>query len=241
MQNKRKASTDNLIQQPPLKKLATDTGIGVMPMNSMPVDMQGVVGGGFPNAMGGSSVGKSNQNQENILKKPGNRQKISNQNPIFISDVSALTSVSSNNPIFTFKYSGNQEIDRKYQIKPHYFCSESTLLLFFLLDRALTGLVPDVEVTVEGFQFFPLLVTFCAQEILWIYLLVASKLALCVASILALWVASILALWVASILALWVASLVSLIVHFLVASLLSTIPRCHLEMGVGWCGWEMGV
>ncbi|GLT59504.1 hypothetical protein SLA2020_323180 [Shorea laevis] len=63
MQNKRKASTDNLIQQPPLKKLATDTGIGVMPMNSMPVDMQGVVGGGFPNAMGGSSVGISSMSR----------------------------------------------------------------------------------------------------------------------------------------------------------------------------------
>lgn len=41
MTNKRKASTDNMMQQPPLKKLATDGAVGAMPMNSM----QGAAGG----------------------------------------------------------------------------------------------------------------------------------------------------------------------------------------------------
>lgn len=57
MSNKRKASSDNLMQQPPLKKIASETGMGVMPMNSMPVNMQASVSGGYPNALGGSSVG----------------------------------------------------------------------------------------------------------------------------------------------------------------------------------------
>lgn len=57
MSNKRKPSSDNLMQQPPLKKIATDTGIGVMPMNSMPVNMQAVAAGGYSNALGGSSAG----------------------------------------------------------------------------------------------------------------------------------------------------------------------------------------
>lgn len=43
--DKRKASTDNMMQQPPLKKLATDGAVGAMPMNSMQVDMQGAAGG----------------------------------------------------------------------------------------------------------------------------------------------------------------------------------------------------
>ncbi|KAJ9182595.1 hypothetical protein P3X46_006575 [Hevea brasiliensis] len=55
MPNKRKASTDNLMQQPPLKKLATDGAMGVMPMNSMQVDMQGATGG-YPKAVGASSM-----------------------------------------------------------------------------------------------------------------------------------------------------------------------------------------
>lgn len=57
MSNKRKASTDNLMQQPPLKKLATDGPIGVVPLNSLPIDMQGATGG-FSN-VGGSNVGLS--------------------------------------------------------------------------------------------------------------------------------------------------------------------------------------
>lgn len=45
MTNKRKASTDNLMLQPPLKKLASDGMVGSIPMNSMQVDMQGAAGG----------------------------------------------------------------------------------------------------------------------------------------------------------------------------------------------------
>ncbi|EOY12200.1 hypothetical protein QUC31_001698 [Theobroma cacao] len=56
--NKRKASTDNLMQQPPLKKMATDSASGMMPINSMQVDMQGAVGG-FSATMGGSNIGVS--------------------------------------------------------------------------------------------------------------------------------------------------------------------------------------
>ncbi|PQP94273.1 transcription initiation factor TFIID subunit 6 [Prunus yedoensis var. nudiflora] len=56
MTNKRKASTDNLMQQPPLKKLASDGTGGAMPMNSMQVDMQGAVGG-FSSSVGGLNVG----------------------------------------------------------------------------------------------------------------------------------------------------------------------------------------
>ncbi|XVE50749.1 hypothetical protein DITRI_Ditri01bG0188300 [Diplodiscus trichospermus] len=56
--NKRKASTDNLMQQTPVKKLATDGAIGMMPINSMQVDMQGVVGG-FSTGIGGSNIGVS--------------------------------------------------------------------------------------------------------------------------------------------------------------------------------------
>ncbi|KAK4275389.1 hypothetical protein QN277_018481 [Acacia crassicarpa] len=54
--SKRKASTDNLMQQPPLKKIATDVSGGLMPINSLPVDMQGTPGG-FSNSMGVSNPG----------------------------------------------------------------------------------------------------------------------------------------------------------------------------------------
>ncbi|KAJ4826021.1 hypothetical protein Tsubulata_023013 [Turnera subulata] len=56
MQGKRKASTDNLLQQPPLKKLGTGGTMAVNPMNSMTVDMQG---GGFPTAAGASNASLS--------------------------------------------------------------------------------------------------------------------------------------------------------------------------------------
>lgn len=60
--NKRKASMDNLLQQPPQKKLSTDGTMGVMPMNSMQPqqqpNMQGVGGGGgFSAGLGGSDAG----------------------------------------------------------------------------------------------------------------------------------------------------------------------------------------
>ncbi|OMP04339.1 TATA box binding protein associated factor (TAF) [Corchorus olitorius] len=56
--NKRKASADNLMQQPPVKKIASDGAIGMMPINSMQVDMQGAVGG-FSTGIGGSNMGVS--------------------------------------------------------------------------------------------------------------------------------------------------------------------------------------
>ncbi|KAG6790213.1 hypothetical protein POTOM_006361 [Populus tomentosa] len=56
--DKRKASTDHLMQQPPLKKIAADSAIGAMPKNSMPVEMQGAASG-FPTAVGASSVSVS--------------------------------------------------------------------------------------------------------------------------------------------------------------------------------------
>ncbi|PON94149.1 Transcription initiation factor [Trema orientale] len=58
MTNKRKASTDNLTQQPPLKKLATDGSMGAMAMNSMQADMQGA-GAGFSTSIGASHGGVS--------------------------------------------------------------------------------------------------------------------------------------------------------------------------------------
>lgn len=62
-QDKRKASTDNLMQQPPLKRIATDGAMGVMPMNSMPVDIQGPTSG-FPTAVGASNVGASSMSRQ---------------------------------------------------------------------------------------------------------------------------------------------------------------------------------
>ncbi|KAJ4725186.1 transcription initiation factor TFIID subunit 6-like [Melia azedarach] len=56
--NKRKASMDNLMQQPSLKKMATVGPMGVMPVNSMPVNMKGPAGG-FSTVLGGPSVGVS--------------------------------------------------------------------------------------------------------------------------------------------------------------------------------------
>ncbi|KAJ9153848.1 hypothetical protein P3X46_027245 [Hevea brasiliensis] len=52
--DKRKASTDNLMQQPPLQKLATDGATSVMQVNST----QGAIGG-YPKAAAASSMGIS--------------------------------------------------------------------------------------------------------------------------------------------------------------------------------------
>lgn len=64
-EGKRKASTDNLMQQqqPPLKKIATDGPGGVVPMNSMSVDMQGSTGG-FSTMMGVSNAGISSTSRQ---------------------------------------------------------------------------------------------------------------------------------------------------------------------------------
>ncbi|XP_028768885.1 transcription initiation factor TFIID subunit 6 [Neltuma alba] len=76
--SKRKASTDNLMQQPPLKKIATDVSGGLMPMNSLPVDMQGTPGG-FSNSMvasnaGISSVSRQLLNERNQGREVGGQQ-----------------------------------------------------------------------------------------------------------------------------------------------------------------------
>ncbi|KAJ7960844.1 transcription initiation factor TFIID subunit 6-like [Quillaja saponaria] len=69
MPNKRKASMDNIMQQPPLKKLATDGAVGMMPMNSMPGDLPGTIGG-FSSGMGSSSVSISSMPQQ-LSNMPG--------------------------------------------------------------------------------------------------------------------------------------------------------------------------
>ncbi|KAK8644001.1 hypothetical protein V6N13_013278 [Hibiscus sabdariffa] len=56
--NKRKASTDNLMQQPPAKKIATESAMGMMPINSMQADVQGAASS-FSNTVGGSNIGVS--------------------------------------------------------------------------------------------------------------------------------------------------------------------------------------
>lgn len=45
VKDKRKASMDNMMHQPPLKKLVTDSSMGVTAANSLPVDMPGASGG----------------------------------------------------------------------------------------------------------------------------------------------------------------------------------------------------
>ncbi|PPS13133.1 hypothetical protein GOBAR_AA07509 [Gossypium barbadense] len=57
--NKRKASTDTLMQQQTLaKKIATESAIGMMPINSMQNDLQGAVSD-FSTTIGGSNIGVS--------------------------------------------------------------------------------------------------------------------------------------------------------------------------------------
>ncbi|KAL2944853.1 Transcription initiation factor TFIID subunit 6 [Bienertia sinuspersici] len=73
--SKRKASMDNMLQQPPLKKLSSDGAMGVVPMNSM----QGVPGGFAAAVVGGSDAGLSAINQqlqpENISGSGSRREK----------------------------------------------------------------------------------------------------------------------------------------------------------------------
>jgi len=66
-EGKRKASADNMMQQqPPMKKLSTDGHGGVIPMNSMSVDMQGSTGG-FSTMMGAPTMSMTRQiSTENV-------------------------------------------------------------------------------------------------------------------------------------------------------------------------------
>ncbi|XP_021759050.1 transcription initiation factor TFIID subunit 6-like [Chenopodium quinoa] len=76
--SKRKASADNLLQQPPLKKLSTNGAMGVMPVNSMQANIQGIAGV-FSAAVGGSDAGLSAISQqlqnENVSGSSGRRDK----------------------------------------------------------------------------------------------------------------------------------------------------------------------
>lgn len=51
------------MQQPQLKKLATDGPIGVVPLNSLPIDMKGATGG-FSTTVGSSSLGISSMSRQ---------------------------------------------------------------------------------------------------------------------------------------------------------------------------------
>lgn len=67
MSNKRKASSDNLLQQPLLKKMAIEGPIGVVPLNSLAVDTQGT-------SVGFSNVGLSSMSRhENMAGTSGGR------------------------------------------------------------------------------------------------------------------------------------------------------------------------
>ncbi|KAB1215129.1 Transcription initiation factor TFIID subunit 6 [Morella rubra] len=63
MRNKRRASMDNLMQQRPLKKIASEGTMGAVPMSSMQVDVQGTTGG-YSTAVGASSVGLSSMTRQ---------------------------------------------------------------------------------------------------------------------------------------------------------------------------------
>uniref|UniRef100_A0A5B7CC85 Putative transcription initiation factor TFIID subunit 6 n=1 Tax=Davidia involucrata TaxID=16924 RepID=A0A5B7CC85_DAVIN len=77
MPNKRKASMDNLMQQPPLKKAAIDGQVGAK--NSLPGDLQGSTGG-FSTTLGGSGPGLSSMSRqltnENVSGGGGRKEKV---------------------------------------------------------------------------------------------------------------------------------------------------------------------
>ncbi|KAH9620319.1 hypothetical protein KSS87_021716 [Heliosperma pusillum] len=74
---KRKADMDNLLQQPPLKKLSGDGSMGAIPMNSMHGNMQGVAGG--YNADGGVSGMTQQVQNENTPGSSSTRGKADSQ------------------------------------------------------------------------------------------------------------------------------------------------------------------
>lgn len=77
VQDKRKASMDNLMQQPPLKKLATDGPMGVLSANPMPIDMPGA-SGVYAKNMGVPSMVRSFSN-ETVLGTNRRRDMIASQ------------------------------------------------------------------------------------------------------------------------------------------------------------------
>ncbi|KAL5804021.1 hypothetical protein ACOSQ3_030821 [Xanthoceras sorbifolium] len=66
--NKRKASMDNLMHQPPVKKMATNGTVGVMPVNSMHVNMQRPISG-YPTVLGVSGVGVPSMHRQLLNEK----------------------------------------------------------------------------------------------------------------------------------------------------------------------------
>ncbi|XP_010254144.1 PREDICTED: transcription initiation factor TFIID subunit 6 isoform X2 [Nelumbo nucifera] len=74
--NKRKAGKDDMMQQPPVKKIATDGPMGIVPPISLPANMQGTVDG-FPAASGQSNLGPSSSVQvtnDSISGSSGKRE-----------------------------------------------------------------------------------------------------------------------------------------------------------------------
>ncbi|KAK4491758.1 hypothetical protein RD792_002533 [Penstemon davidsonii] len=81
MSNKRKASMDNTMHQPPLKKLATDNAMGVIPTNSLPVDMPGA-SRGYPTnitmADSNAQLSRSlNNNNNHVAGTSGRKEMVS--------------------------------------------------------------------------------------------------------------------------------------------------------------------
>lgn len=81
--DKRKAiSMDNMMLQPPLKKLATDSQMGGLSANAMPIDMPGA-SGGFAKNMGVSDTGFPSMSRsfsnDNVLGMSGKREMVAGQ------------------------------------------------------------------------------------------------------------------------------------------------------------------
>ncbi|CAI9088314.1 OLC1v1022616C1 [Oldenlandia corymbosa var. corymbosa] len=79
---KRKASMDNLMQQPPLKKLTTHGSMGALTANSMSGDMLGM-SGRYPTNLGAGDTGFSSMprsfSNENVLGNSGRRDLLPSQ------------------------------------------------------------------------------------------------------------------------------------------------------------------
>ncbi|KAK4398576.1 Transcription initiation factor TFIID subunit [Sesamum angolense] len=74
--NKRKASMDNMMHQPPLKKLATDSSVGVITPNSLPVDMPGTSSGYSANVGVDSNMQSSRPLTNNNVPGSSGRKEI---------------------------------------------------------------------------------------------------------------------------------------------------------------------
>ncbi|CAA3012000.1 transcription initiation factor TFIID subunit 6-like [Olea europaea subsp. europaea] len=77
---KRKASMDNVMQQPPLKKIATESPMGVTLANSLPVDMPGS-SSGYPTIIGTADSNLQSSRNENVPESSGRKEMVSGQGP----------------------------------------------------------------------------------------------------------------------------------------------------------------